>query len=45
MVENFVSDYENEINRWFREFEDGLVFEVKLNRRVYVNGDVNYNIK
>ncbi|XP_070437631.1 xin actin-binding repeat-containing protein 2 isoform X1 [Equus przewalskii] len=45
MAENFVSDHENEINRWFREFEDGPVFEAKSNRRVYANGDANHNIK
>ncbi|XP_049743321.1 xin actin-binding repeat-containing protein 2 [Elephas maximus indicus] len=45
MAENFVHDHENDINRWFREFEDGPVFEAKSNRRVYANGDANHNIK
>ncbi|XP_045414879.1 xin actin-binding repeat-containing protein 2 isoform X1 [Lemur catta] len=44
MAENFVNDRENEINRWFREFEDGPVFEAKSNR-VYANGEANHNIK
>ncbi|XP_052513126.1 xin actin-binding repeat-containing protein 2 isoform X2 [Budorcas taxicolor] len=45
MAENFVSDHENEINRWFRGFEDGLSFDTQSNRRVYVNGEANRNIK
>uniref|UniRef100_A0A667H3P8 Xin actin binding repeat containing 2 n=1 Tax=Lynx canadensis TaxID=61383 RepID=A0A667H3P8_LYNCA len=45
MAENFVTDHENEINRWFREFEDGPAFEAKSNRRVYTNGETNHNIK
>ncbi|XP_004428286.1 PREDICTED: xin actin-binding repeat-containing protein 2 [Ceratotherium simum simum] len=44
-AENFVNDHDNEINRWFREFEDGPVFEAKSNRRVYANGEANHNIK
>uniref|UniRef100_H0XXD6 Xin actin binding repeat containing 2 n=1 Tax=Otolemur garnettii TaxID=30611 RepID=H0XXD6_OTOGA len=44
-AENFINDRENEINRWFREFENGPVFEAKSNRRVYVNGEANHNIK
>ncbi|KAF0870669.1 XIRP2 protein, partial [Crocuta crocuta] len=45
MAENFMSDHENEINRWFREFEDGPAFEAKSNRRVYTNGEINHNMK
>uniref|UniRef100_A0A5F9DJ01 Xin actin binding repeat containing 2 n=2 Tax=Oryctolagus cuniculus TaxID=9986 RepID=A0A5F9DJ01_RABIT len=45
MAEKFVNDHENEINRWFREFEDGPVFEAKSNRRVYANGEANRNVK
>ncbi|XP_053453925.1 xin actin-binding repeat-containing protein 2 isoform X1 [Nycticebus coucang] len=44
-AEIFVNDRENEINRWFREFENGPVFEAKSNRRVYVNGEANHDIK
>nr|XP_036851933.1 xin actin-binding repeat-containing protein 2 isoform X1 [Manis javanica] len=44
MAENFVNDHENEVNRWFREFEDGPVFEAKSKKRVYVNGEANHNI-
>nr|KAF6451418.1 xin actin binding repeat containing 2 [Molossus molossus] len=44
MAENFVNDRENEINRWFKEFEDGPVFEAKSDTRVYVNGEANRNI-
>ncbi|KAK2493624.1 hypothetical protein MC885_016265 [Smutsia gigantea] len=44
MAENFMNDHENEINRWFREFEDGPVFEAKSKRRLYVNGEANHNI-
>uniref|UniRef100_A0A8D2DMB3 XIRP2 n=1 Tax=Sciurus vulgaris TaxID=55149 RepID=A0A8D2DMB3_SCIVU len=45
MAEKFVNDHENEINRWFREFEEGPVFEAKSDRRVYANGEANRNIK
>ncbi|XP_019512149.1 PREDICTED: xin actin-binding repeat-containing protein 2 [Hipposideros armiger] len=45
MAENFVNDHENEINRWFREFEGGPVFEAQSNARVYVNGEANNNRK
>ncbi|XP_008592934.1 PREDICTED: xin actin-binding repeat-containing protein 2 isoform X1 [Galeopterus variegatus] len=45
MAESFVNDHEKEINRWFREFEDGPVFQAKSNRRIYANGDANHNIK
>ncbi|XP_075861740.1 xin actin-binding repeat-containing protein 2 isoform X2 [Microcebus murinus] len=45
MAENFVNDRENEINRWFREFEESPVFEAKSNRKVYANGEANHNIK
>ena len=44
-AENFMSDRENEIDRWFRGFEDGLSFDTQSNRRVYVNGEANRNIK
>lgn len=40
-----MNGYENEINRWFREFENDLVFRVKIERGVYVNGEINYNMK
>ncbi|XP_006201159.2 xin actin-binding repeat-containing protein 2 isoform X2 [Vicugna pacos] len=45
MAENFINDHENEINKWFRGFEEGPVFEAKSNRRVYANGEANHNIK
>ncbi|XP_059962681.1 xin actin-binding repeat-containing protein 2 isoform X1 [Mesoplodon densirostris] len=45
MAENVMNDHENEINRWFRGFEDGLGFDAKSNRRVYANGEANHNIK
>ncbi|XP_012382955.2 xin actin-binding repeat-containing protein 2 isoform X1 [Dasypus novemcinctus] len=40
-----VNGHENEINRWFREFESGPVFEAKSNKKVYANGEANHNIK
>ncbi|XP_007945375.2 xin actin-binding repeat-containing protein 2 [Orycteropus afer afer] len=45
MAENFINGHENDINRWFREFEGGPVFEAMSNRRVYANGEGNHNIK
>uniref|UniRef100_A0A2K6UQ84 Xin actin binding repeat containing 2 n=2 Tax=Saimiri boliviensis boliviensis TaxID=39432 RepID=A0A2K6UQ84_SAIBB len=45
MTEKFVNDHENEINRWFREFEHGPVSEANSNRRAYANGETNHNIK
>uniref|UniRef100_A0A8C9CCD9 Xin actin binding repeat containing 2 n=1 Tax=Phocoena sinus TaxID=42100 RepID=A0A8C9CCD9_PHOSS len=46
MAENVMNDHENEINGWFRGFEDGLGFDTKSNRRVYyANGEANHNIK
>uniref|UniRef100_A0A4W2EX18 Uncharacterized protein n=1 Tax=Bos indicus x Bos taurus TaxID=30522 RepID=A0A4W2EX18_BOBOX len=45
MAENFMSDHEHEINRWFRGFEDGLSFDTQSNRRAYINGEANRNIK
>ncbi|XP_060008708.1 xin actin-binding repeat-containing protein 2 isoform X1 [Lagenorhynchus albirostris] len=45
VAENVMNDHENEINRWFRGFEDGLGFDAKSNRRVYANGEANHNIK
>ncbi|XP_007466621.1 PREDICTED: xin actin-binding repeat-containing protein 2-like isoform X1 [Lipotes vexillifer] len=45
MAENVMNDHENEINRWFRGFEDGLGFDAKSSRRVYANGEANHNIK
>ncbi|XP_054418372.1 xin actin-binding repeat-containing protein 2 [Pteronotus mesoamericanus] len=45
MAENFINDHENEVNRWFREFEGGPAFEAKSNTRVYVNGEADHNIK
>lgn len=45
MAENLMNDHENKINRWFREFEDGPIFEANSNTRVYINGDANHNIK
>ncbi|XP_012932385.1 xin actin-binding repeat-containing protein 2 [Heterocephalus glaber] len=45
MAETFMNDHKHEINKWFREFEDGPVFEAKSHRRVYANGDVNHNVK
>ncbi|ELW62304.1 Xin actin-binding repeat-containing protein 2 [Tupaia chinensis] len=45
MAKNFMNDGENEINRWFREFEDGPFFDAKSNRRVYANGEGTHNIQ
>uniref|UniRef100_A0A8C6W2I8 Xin actin-binding repeat containing 2 n=1 Tax=Nannospalax galili TaxID=1026970 RepID=A0A8C6W2I8_NANGA len=45
MAERFLNDHENEINRWFREFENGPIFEGKSERRVYANGEANQNTK
>uniref|UniRef100_A0A8D0VMA4 Xin actin binding repeat containing 2 n=3 Tax=Sus scrofa TaxID=9823 RepID=A0A8D0VMA4_PIG len=45
MGENFMNGHENEINRWFRGFEDDPVFEAKSNTRVYANGEANHNMK
>ncbi|XP_045153928.1 xin actin-binding repeat-containing protein 2 [Echinops telfairi] len=43
MADNFVNGYEHDINRWFRELENGPVFEAKSNRRVYANGEANHH--
>ncbi|KAG8510396.1 Xin actin-binding repeat-containing protein 2, partial [Galemys pyrenaicus] len=45
MAENFMNDRENEINRWFREFENSPLFEATSNRSVYSNGEANQNMK
>ncbi|XP_060033748.1 xin actin-binding repeat-containing protein 2 isoform X1 [Erinaceus europaeus] len=45
MTENFINNHEDEINKWFREFENGPVFEAKSNSRAYANGEANHNIK
>ncbi|XP_042550142.1 xin actin-binding repeat-containing protein 2 [Dipodomys spectabilis] len=42
-AENFVKGHENEMDRWFREFENGPVFEAKSEKRVYANGDAHHN--
>nr|KAF6354137.1 xin actin binding repeat containing 2 [Pipistrellus kuhlii] len=34
-------DLDPDISRWFREFEDGPVFEAKSETRVYANGEAN----
>lgn len=38
---HFVHDLDRDLSRWFREFEDGPVFEAKSNTSVYVNGEAN----
>ncbi|XP_035302344.1 xin actin-binding repeat-containing protein 2 isoform X2 [Cricetulus griseus] len=45
MAERFLNGHENEINRWFREFENGPVFGAKTDKRVYANGEINHNMK
>ncbi|XP_012975303.1 xin actin-binding repeat-containing protein 2 isoform X1 [Mesocricetus auratus] len=45
MAERFLNGHENEINRWFREFENGPVFGAKTDRRMYANGEINHNVK
>ncbi|KAL6087148.1 hypothetical protein STEG23_006374, partial [Scotinomys teguina] len=45
MAEHFLNCHENEINRWFREFENGPVFGAKTERRAYANGEINHNMK
>ncbi|XP_047577977.1 xin actin-binding repeat-containing protein 2 isoform X1 [Lutra lutra] len=45
MADSFLSDREKEIDRWFREFEAGPVFEAKSTRRVYTNGEADHSIK
>ncbi|CAO2597208.1 Xin actin-binding repeat-containing protein 2 [Lemmus lemmus] len=45
MAERFLNSHENEINRWFREFENDPVFGAKTDRRAYANGEINRNMK
>lgn len=45
MAERFLNGHENEINRWFREFENVPVFGAKTERRAYANGEINHNMK
>lgn len=45
MAEHFLNGHENEVNRWFREFENGPVFGAKTERRAYANGEINHNMK
>ncbi|XP_006867069.1 PREDICTED: xin actin-binding repeat-containing protein 2-like [Chrysochloris asiatica] len=45
MAENFVNAHENDINKWFREFENDPVFEAMTNRKVYANGEANHSVK
>ncbi|KAM5279866.1 xin actin-binding repeat-containing protein 2 isoform 1-T1 [Ctenodactylus gundi] len=44
-AEKFMSDRENEIHRWFRDFEDSPVFDTKSDRKVHTNGEANHNMK
>ncbi|XP_052038579.1 xin actin-binding repeat-containing protein 2 [Apodemus sylvaticus] len=44
-AEHFLNGHENEINRWFREFENDPVFRAKTERRAYANGEINHNMK
>ncbi|XP_038193477.1 xin actin-binding repeat-containing protein 2 isoform X1 [Arvicola amphibius] len=45
MAEHFLNGHENEMHRWFREFENDPVFEAKTGRRAYANGEINRNMK
>ncbi|XP_051022049.1 xin actin-binding repeat-containing protein 2 isoform X1 [Acomys russatus] len=45
VAERFLNGRENEINRWFREFENGPVFGAQTDRRTYANGEINQNMK
>ncbi|KAL1787143.1 xin actin-binding repeat-containing protein 2 [Sigmodon hispidus] len=45
MAERFLNGHENEINRWFREFENGPIFGAKTDRRTYANGEIHHNVK
>lgn len=45
MAERFLNGHENEMHRWFREFENDPVFGAKTDRRAYANGEVNRNMK
>lgn len=44
-AERFLNGHENEINRWFREFENDPVFRAKTERGAYANGEINHNMK
>ncbi|XP_073927121.1 xin actin-binding repeat-containing protein 2 isoform X1 [Castor canadensis] len=44
-AKDFLNDREDEVNTWFREFENGPIFEEKSERRIYANGEANHNIK
>ncbi|XP_034351353.1 xin actin-binding repeat-containing protein 2 isoform X2 [Arvicanthis niloticus] len=46
MAERFLNGHENEINRWFKEFENDPIFRAKTTeRRAYANGEINHNMK
>ncbi|XP_055966281.1 xin actin-binding repeat-containing protein 2 isoform X1 [Sorex fumeus] len=45
MAEDLMNEHKNEINRWFKEFKDGPIFEASSNKRVFTNGEANHNIK
>ncbi|CAH6788551.1 Xirp2 [Phodopus roborovskii] len=45
MAEHFLNGHENEINRWFRDFENNPDFRAKTDRRFYANGEINHNVK
>ncbi|XP_048201251.1 xin actin-binding repeat-containing protein 2 isoform X1 [Perognathus longimembris pacificus] len=41
---NFLKEHEHDMDRRFRKFENGPVFEAKSEKRVYANGDASHNI-
>lgn len=45
IAERFLNGHENEIHRWFREFENDPVFGAKTDRKAYANGEINRNMK
>uniref|UniRef100_A0A8C5P2D9 Xin actin-binding repeat containing 2 n=1 Tax=Jaculus jaculus TaxID=51337 RepID=A0A8C5P2D9_JACJA len=45
MAERLLNGHENEINRWFRKFENSPIFEANSDRKVFTNGEVNSNKK
>ncbi|KAM4859060.1 xin actin-binding repeat-containing protein 2 isoform 1-T1 [Thomomys bottae] len=44
-AETLIEEREREMDRWFRKFENGPIFEANSERRVYANGDASHNIK
>ncbi|XP_054979419.1 xin actin-binding repeat-containing protein 2 isoform X1 [Sorex araneus] len=45
LAEDLMNEHKNEINRWFKEFKEGPIFEAVSNERIFTNGEANHNIK